>query len=114
MKETKGRIHPAIPEIKDDLDKGKITRRDFLKRGLKYGGTAVFVVPVINVLSMATAGATTGGSNYGNGLDVNEIEMLHYFAEDPDTKIIAAYIEGVKDGKEFSDALRSAAERSPW
>ena len=31
MKETKGKIHPAIPEIKDDLDKGKLTRRDFLR-----------------------------------------------------------------------------------
>ena len=43
-----------------------ITRRDFLRRGVKYGGAAVFVVPAINVLSMAEAGATTGGSSYGN------------------------------------------------
>ncbi len=51
--------------------------------------------------------------SYGNGLDVNEIEMLNYFGEDPDTKIIAAYIEGVKDGKGFAEALKSAAAKKP-
>jgi acyl-CoA synthetase (NDP forming) len=51
--------------------------------------------------------------SYGNGLDVNEIEMLEYFTKDPDTKIIAAYIEGVKDGKRFAAVLREAAARKP-
>lgn len=51
--------------------------------------------------------------SFGNGLDVNEIEMLHYFARDPDTKIIAAYIEGVKDGSAFAEALKTAAEKKP-
>jgi len=51
--------------------------------------------------------------SYGNGLDVDEIEMLNYFAEDPDTKIIGAYIEGVRDGKGFAEALKSAAEKKP-
>jgi len=40
MKETKGKIHPAIPEIKDDLDKGKITRRDFLRYATLLGMSA--------------------------------------------------------------------------
>jgi acyl-CoA synthetase (NDP forming) len=51
--------------------------------------------------------------SYGNGLDINEIEMLEYFAGDPDTKIIAAYIEGVKDGQKFAGALRRAASKKP-
>ena len=40
MKETKGKIHPAIPEIKDDLEKGKITRRDFLRYATLLGMSA--------------------------------------------------------------------------
>jgi len=40
MKETKGKIHPAIPEIKDDLDKRKITRRDFLRYATLLGMSA--------------------------------------------------------------------------
>ncbi|MFO7965248.1 MAG: CoA-binding protein [Desulfobacterales bacterium] len=51
--------------------------------------------------------------SYGNGLDVNEIEMLDYFAEDPDTAVIGAYIEGVKDGQGFAKALKKAAAQKP-
>ena len=51
--------------------------------------------------------------SYGNALDVNESELLDYFAEDPETEVIAAYIEGVKDGKRFVKALGHAAARKP-
>ena len=51
--------------------------------------------------------------SYGNALDVNESELLDYFAEDPETEIVAAYIEGVKDGARFAEALRNAASRKP-
>lgn len=42
-----------------------ISRRELLKRGAKYGGAVVFVTPVVNVIGMEQAGASTGGSNYG-------------------------------------------------
>jgi acyl-CoA synthetase (NDP forming) len=51
--------------------------------------------------------------SYGNALDLNEADFLDYFAEDPDTEIIAAYIEGMKDGRRFFEALRRAAARKP-
>ena len=51
--------------------------------------------------------------SYGNGLDVDEAELLEYFSEDAETEIIAAYIEGVKDGRHFMEALREAAARKP-
>ncbi len=51
--------------------------------------------------------------SYGNALDLNEADFLDYFAEDPDTEIIAAYIEGVKEGRRFFGALRRAAARKP-
>jgi acyl-CoA synthetase (NDP forming) len=51
--------------------------------------------------------------SYGNALDVDESELLDYFREDEETEIIAAYIEGVKDGKRFSTALAKAAARKP-
>jgi peptide/nickel transport system substrate-binding protein len=40
MKETKGKIHPAIPELKCDLAKGKLTRRDFLRYATLLGMSA--------------------------------------------------------------------------
>ena len=51
--------------------------------------------------------------SYGNALDVDETELLQYFSQDPETEIIAAYIEGVKDGRRFLAALREAAARKP-
>ena len=49
MKETKGKIHPAIPEIKDDLDKGKITRRDFLRYATLLGMSAAAASQMIGL-----------------------------------------------------------------
>ncbi len=51
--------------------------------------------------------------SYGNALDVNESELLQYLAEDQKTSIIAAYIEGVKDGARFRKALEKATDRKP-
>ena len=47
--------------------------------------------------------------NYGNGLDLNETDFLDYLATDPETEVIGAYIEGVRDGRRFLGALRRAA-----
>jgi acyl-CoA synthetase (NDP forming) len=51
--------------------------------------------------------------SYGNALDVDESELLEYLRRDPETEIIAAYIEGVKDGRRFLKALREAAAQKP-
>lgn len=51
--------------------------------------------------------------SYGNALDVGEGELLEYLCQDAETEIIAAYIEGVRDGRRFFEALREAAESKP-
>jgi acyl-CoA synthetase (NDP forming) len=53
------------------------------------------------------------GIHYGNGADLNESDFLEYLAVDPETEIIAAYIEGVKDGQRFLQVLRQVAKRKP-
>jgi acyl-CoA synthetase (NDP forming) len=47
--------------------------------------------------------------SYGNACDLGESELLEYLTADPNTKIIALYIEGVRDGKRFLRALDAAA-----
>jgi len=49
----------------------------------------------------------------GNEGDLTAIDFIEYFAEDPDTKIIGAYIEGVKDGQDFIKRLREAGAKKP-
>jgi len=51
--------------------------------------------------------------SYGNAADLNESDFLEYFADDENTKVIALYIEGVRDGRKFLNALRYAAARKP-
>jgi acyl-CoA synthetase (NDP forming) len=51
--------------------------------------------------------------SYGNALDLNEADFLEHFAEDTDTEIIGAYIEGLHAGRRFFEALRRAATRKP-
>lgn len=51
--------------------------------------------------------------SYGNAIDFNESDYLEYFAQDPETKIILMYIEGVKDGQRLFKSLRHAASFKP-
>ena len=51
--------------------------------------------------------------SYGNALDIDESDFLNYLAQDDETDIIAAYFEGVKDGRKFLKALSDAARLKP-
>ena len=51
--------------------------------------------------------------SYGNAADLNECDFIQYFRDDPETEIIAAYMEGVKDGKRFLKVLKEAASEKP-
>jgi acyl-CoA synthetase (NDP forming) len=51
--------------------------------------------------------------SYGNALDLDEADFLDHFANDPDTNVIGAYVEGIHDGRRFFAALRRAAARKP-
>ncbi len=49
----------------------------------------------------------------GNQLDLNAADYFEFLADDPETNVIGAYIEGVPDGKRFEQALRRAAAAKP-
>lgn len=51
--------------------------------------------------------------SYGNAADINECDLLDYFAADPETKMIAAYIEGVQDGRRLAKVLNQTAAVKP-
>ena len=51
--------------------------------------------------------------SYGNASDLDSTDFIEYFGEDPDTKIIIAYIEGVKDGKRFLKVAKDVGSRKP-
>ncbi len=49
--------------------------------------------------------------SYGNAADLNEVDLLRYFARDPATRVISGYLEGVSNGRLFFHALKEAASR---
>ena len=52
-------------------------------------------------------------ASLGNQADVNETDLLGALADDPDTRVILGYLEGVADGRAFFAALAAAAARKP-
>src|SRR5207253_7836228 len=40
-------------------------------------------------------------------------EYLDYFAEDENTRVVIAYIEGLKQGRKFLDTLRRVSQQKP-
>jgi acetyltransferase len=49
----------------------------------------------------------------GNECDLNSADILTYLIQDPNTRIIGAYLEGIKDGPRFVHCLREAAHKKP-
>ena len=44
--------------------------------------------------------------SYGNRSDVDEADMIWYLGEDPNTKVIGLYVEGLGDGRKFMHAAK--------
>lgn len=51
--------------------------------------------------------------SYGNRIDVDEADLISYLAEDPSTRVIACYVEGLAEGQKFLAAARRVAPRKP-
>lgn len=54
-----------------------------------------------------------GFVSYGNRCDVTESELLEYFSDDPQTKVILMYLEGLADGREFIEKAKAATRKKP-
>lgn len=55
----------------------------------------------------------SGLTTLGNSIDIKPVELLKYYFSDPDTKAIGLYIEDIKNGREFFDALRETVNPKP-
>ncbi|MCL0096764.1 acetate--CoA ligase family protein, partial [Thermodesulfovibrionales bacterium] len=49
----------------------------------------------------------------GNKTDLNEIDFIEYFIDDPKTDVIIGYVEDVVDGKRFLDVAKKATKIKP-
>lgn len=49
----------------------------------------------------------------GNKADVDEIDIIEAFATDPDTKVIAGYLESITDGNAFVSIAEQISQKKP-
>lgn len=49
----------------------------------------------------------------GNAVGVKFHEYISYLADDPDTKVIMAYLEGIKNGNDFVQVARETVKKKP-
>jgi acyl-CoA synthetase (NDP forming) len=49
----------------------------------------------------------------GEKIDINDVDLLRYFNEDPETKVICLYMEGVEKGREFVEVAREVVRKKP-
>ena len=50
--------------------------------------------------------------SYGNRSDVDEADMIWYLANDPQTKVIALYVEGFGDGRKFINTAKKVMKQT--
>jgi acyl-CoA synthetase (NDP forming) len=51
--------------------------------------------------------------SYGNAVDLDAPDFLEYLADDPETNMIALYIEGTRNAERLKTALAKAAKQKP-
>lgn len=66
-----------------------------------------------HAISFSLIGATRGiyfskVVSYGNACDLDSTDFLEYLIDDPETEIIAIYIEGVEDGRKLIKLLKES------
>ncbi|MBC7093973.1 acetate--CoA ligase family protein [Thermococcus sp.] len=49
----------------------------------------------------------------GNMADLDESDFMEYLKDDKATRVITAYLEGVKDGRKFLEAAKNATKKKP-
>ena len=51
--------------------------------------------------------------SYGNRCDVGEVDLIKYLENDPQTKVIALYIEGLEEGRRFLTQAKKTVLKKP-
>ena len=52
-------------------------------------------------------------ANIGNNVDISFVEVLEFFREDPNSRIICIYMETIEDGRKFLKSLKSIVPIKP-
>jgi len=106
---TAGIANPANGLIPDPYEMGY--------ERVKAGGIAICAqTGMINPQAFPYADIHYGVSkvcDYGNKCDVDECDLLEYLENDPATRVIAMYLESIRDGRRFLEISRRVSSKKP-
>ncbi|MFW6176617.1 MAG: acetate--CoA ligase family protein [Thermoplasmatota archaeon] len=83
------------------------------KGGIAFISQSGFMAtPFMETLCAHNTGLS-GFVGIGNRLDIDEVELLEYFAEDEETDVITLYLESLSDGRALYEKARSIVKDKP-
>lgn len=103
----------------------------FGNMNVKFGMNATFshILPAAGNISIFSQSGAVGSSildwscvngigiskfvTFGNKSDVNEGDLIGYLSDDPDTKVIGMYCEGITEGEKFIQAIEDMPKKKP-
>ena len=100
---SRGRVNTVVPYARMPLDPG----------GVGFVGQSGWVSEVMLRLGSARGLRFSGIISIGNQGDLTLEDIISYWGSDPNTKVIAAYIEGLKDTRRFVSLAKEICPRKP-
>lgn len=125
------KVEKAVKELADSFGMRVVGPNCVGTMDVRTGLNSTFiggVPPAGPIAFISQSGAICGGvidliinskvgfshfASLGNEMDVTETDMLEYFAEDDNVKVIAMYIEGIVNGQRFMEAARKVSRKKP-
>ncbi len=100
---SKGRINTVVPYATLPLDLGPVA----------FVGQSGWASESMLRLGGARGLRFTGVISIGNQSDLGVEDLIGYWGQDPDTRVIAAYVEGLKDARRFMRIVGEVCRKKP-
>ncbi len=84
-----------------------------LKGGIAFFSQSGALCTAILDWSVARGVGFSKFVSLGNKSDISELDMMEYLADDPETRVILGYIEGVDRGREFMERAWATVGKTP-
>ena len=100
---SRGRVNTVVPYARLPMEPGSVG----------FVGQSGWASETMLRLGSARGLRFSGIISIGNQSDLRVEDLIGYWGRDPRTKVIAAYIEGLKDAKRFMDIAREICPHKP-
>ena len=100
---SRGRVNTVIPYSRLPLDPGNVG----------FVGQSGWVSEVMLRLGSIRGLRFSGIISIGNQSDLKLEDLISYWGSDPNTSVIAAYVEGLKDAARFVEVVREICPHKP-